>query len=241
MKKTNGSDESYEITCPSVIIGEIEGLNELSREMLTRLLMAAEYRDDETGKHVVRVGKYARIIASRLGYAGQFLDFIENAAAMHDIGKIGVPDDILLKPARLTKEEFEKMKKHTIIGGRLLGGSKFPLFKMSWEIAVNHHEKWDGTGYPRGIKGDDIPVVGRIAAVADVFDALTSKRPYKPPYPFGEAATMAESWKGKHFDPAAVEAFLSSLGAIRKIYDELCDRCSDVSRDIDPAEIEEKR
>ena len=189
----------------------------LNHEMVFRLLAAAEYKDDETGKHIIRVGKYSRIIAETMGFKGEYLDLIERAAPMHDLGKIGIPDRMLLKSGKLTPKEFEIMKTHTLIGASILEGSRFPLITMAYDVALTHHEKWDGTGYD-GIKGEKIPLSGRIVALADVLDALTSPRPYKPPFSWEKSVIIIREGRGKHFDPRVVDAFMKSLIETRTVY-----------------------
>lgn len=180
-------------------------------EVLERLALAAEFRDDETGKHTQRVGRACGSLSRELGLSAQREGLIRRAAPLHDIGKIGVPDAILLKPGRLTPAEFEVMKTHTTIGGRILSGSTVPLLQMAEQIALSHHEKWDGTGYPQGLAGNQIPLPGRILAVVDVFDALTSPRPYKPAWTPADALAEIKAQSGRHFDPDAVEAFVHVL------------------------------
>ena len=152
-----------------------------------------------------------------MGLPQSQVELIREAAPLHDIGKIGVPDRILLKPGKLTDAEFDHMKKHTEIGARILAGSDVPLLQMSERIALCHHEKWDGTGYPRGLHAEEIPIEGRIVALADVFDALTSKRCYKPAFTVEKALEIIREGQGKHFDPRCVEAFLSALGEVLEI------------------------
>ncbi|RYG69687.1 response regulator [bacterium] len=178
-------------------------------ETLQRLAVAAEFRDDETGLHTRRVGVHAGHIAEALGLPSGDVDLIRRTAPLHDIGKIGIADGILLKPGRLTFEEFEAMKQHTVIGAEILSGSTSPWLRMAEEIALNHHERWDGNGYPRQLAGDAIPLVGRIVAVADVFDALTHERPYKAAWSIEEAAAEIHAQAGKQFDPELVKAFLT--------------------------------
>jgi HD-GYP domain-containing protein (c-di-GMP phosphodiesterase class II)/CHASE3 domain sensor protein len=178
-------------------------------ELLKRLALAAEFRDDETHEHTERVGRSAGRIARAMGLNAEVVALLELAAPLHDVGKIGIPDEILLKPARLTEEEYEAIKSHTRMGADLLAESNSPVLQMGEAIALNHHERWDGTGYPRGLAGEDIPLVGRIVAVADVFDALTHARQYKEPWPVDLAVDEIRSESGHHFDPAVVEAFLS--------------------------------
>lgn len=177
-------------------------------ETFERLALAAEYRDDETGQHTLRVGRLAYLVGGELGMSDSDAELLERAAALHDIGKIGIPDEILLVPRKLTKEEFEVIKTHTWIGAKLLSGSHSPLLQMAERIAWSHHERWDGTGYA-GFAGEDIPLVGRITAVADVFDALIHTRPYKEAWPVERAVTEMRGQSGSHFDPQVVEAFLS--------------------------------
>lgn len=188
-------------------------LEEAQLEMLERLALAAEFRDDETGEHTRRVGDMSARIASEMGWTQPQIEMIRRAAPLHDIGKIGVPDAILLKPARLTFDEMELMKLHTDIGARILRGSKSPLLQMATTIAHTHHEHWDGTGYGEGLRGEDIPVAGRIVAVADVYDALTHERPYKDSWNIAEAVEEIHQQSGRHFDPMVVEAFLLVISA----------------------------
>ncbi len=192
-------------------------LNESRLEIIQRLAQAAECRDDATGQHIVRMSYYCAAVADALGWEEKEKELILNASPLHDIGKIGIPDSILLKPAKLTPEEFEVMKTHTTIGARLLAGSSSELMQMGEVIALTHHERWDGTGYPQRLKGDQIPVVGQICSVADVFDALTSARPYKKAWSIDQAVEEILSQKEKQFSPAILEAFKSKLPEIRKI------------------------
>jgi putative two-component system response regulator len=185
-----------------------QDLEKAQLETLQRLALAAEYRDDDTGLHTRRVGLTAARIAQALGLPPDQVDLILRAAPLHDVGKIGVPDSILLKPGKLTDEEFDTMRQHTIIGAGILSGSSSPWLHLAEEIAISHHERWDGRGYPNGLSGEDIPLVGRIVAVADVFDALTNKRPYKEAWPFSKALAEIESQSGKQFDERVVKAFL---------------------------------
>ncbi|WP_342670026.1 HD domain-containing phosphohydrolase [Magnetospirillum moscoviense] len=179
-------------------------------ELIVRLSRAAEFRDPETGGHIQRMAHFSRMIAAGLGLPDDQCDLILKAAPMHDVGKLGIPDAILLKPGRLTDEEFSVMKRHPSIGHAILDGSESDLIRLGAEIAYYHHEKYDGSGYPFGLKGKDIPLTGRIVAVADVFDALTSTRPYKTGWTVEEAAKFLETGRGTHFDPACVDAFLAA-------------------------------
>jgi len=176
-------------------------------EIIERLARAAEFRDDNTGQHTERVGQMAALLAKQIGLPDAQVALIRRAAPLHDVGKIGVPDSILLKLGKLTEEEFDLVKTHTTIGARILSGSRFPILRLAEEIAYNHHERWDGTGYA-GIAGNAIPLAGRIVAVVDVFDALTQKRPYKAAWPVGEAIAEIDRQRAKQFDPALVDAFL---------------------------------
>jgi putative two-component system response regulator len=195
----------------------------LNRDMVFRLLAAVENKDDEAGNHVLRLAKYSRIIAENMGFKGEYVELIESAAPLHDIGKIGIPDRILLKPGRLTPKEFETMQSHTVIGASILEGSGISLLNMSYEIALCHHEKWDGTGYPEHLKGTRIPPAARIIGLADVFDALTSKRPYKAAFPWEKSLIIIKDERGKHFDPQVVDAFANKIHEIGKIYREYKD------------------
>jgi putative two-component system response regulator len=176
-------------------------------ETFERLALAAEYRDDDTGKHTRRVGGVARAIAEKLGMAAIDLDLLELAAGLHDVGKIGVPDGILLKPDRLTVEEFEVVKTHTVIGAKILSGSHSPLLQLAEIIAGSHHERWDGRGY-HGLVGEDIPLHARITTLADAFDAMTSDRPYRSARSPEEANEEIRRERGGQFDPNVVDAFL---------------------------------
>lgn len=213
---------------------------ELSRrEVLHCLARAAEYRDDDTGQHIIRVGKYAAIIADGLGFDACYVEQIEQAAQLHDVGKIGIRDEILHKPSRLTSVEFSEIQKHSCygkkilqtlathhlnwnaehsqIGGRILEQSQSPLLQMACRIALTHHERWDGSGYPLGLAGSDIPLEGRITAVADVFDALSSRRPYKPPFPIDKCFQILEDGRGSHFDPGVLDAFFRRRDEILQV------------------------
>jgi len=183
-------------------------LAEAHREILRRLALAAEYRDDVTGKHAERVGLLSALLGREIGLDDREVHRLRRAATLHDVGKIGVPDAILLKPGALTRDEFEVMKSHTEIGGRILSGGRFPLLDMAREVALCHHEKWDGSGYGKGRAGEDIPIVGRLVAVADVFDSLTHERPYKDASPMEVAVEAIRAGAGSHFDPKVVEAFM---------------------------------
>jgi two-component system response regulator RpfG len=192
-------------------------------ETLLRLAKAGEYRDEETGNHVIRMARFARVIAETLGIDETECESIELSAPMHDIGKIGIPDHILLKPGKLTVEEFDIIKQHTVIGYEILRDSPSKYLRMGADIALGHHEKYDGSGYPQGLKGEDIPLPARIVAVADVFDALTSRRCYKPAWRDQDVLNLILSESGKHFDPQCIDAFLSQIEKIRGIRASLSD------------------
>ncbi len=194
-----------------------EELKKAQEEIVMRLSIAAEFRDSETYNHLVRMSLYSYLIAKKMGFDEEWCEKLKLAAPMHDIGKLGIKDTILLKPAKLTDEEFEEMKKHTIYGYEILKDSTIDILKMASNIALCHHEKYDGTGYPRGLKGEEIPIEARIVAVADVFDALTSRRPYKEPYEIERAVEIIEKDSGKHFDPKVVQAFKKAFPEMIKI------------------------
>ena len=185
-----------------------QDLDKAQVEILKRLALAAEFRDDVTGNHTERVGVLAGFLASGLDLSDERVEVIRRAAPLHDIGKIGVPDSILLKPGKLTDEEFERVKEHSWIGRNLLAGSRFAVLRVAEKIALTHHERWDGSGYPAGLAGEDIPLVGRIVSVVDVYDALTHDRPYKMAWPVDKAVEEIVTQRGRQFDPDVVEAFL---------------------------------
>ncbi|MFL5894753.1 MAG: HD-GYP domain-containing protein [Thermoleophilaceae bacterium] len=188
--------------------GEMTHELEQSRlESLERLARLAEYRDDATYEHPQRVGRTAAMLAAQLGLAPDMVETLRRAAPLHDVGKVGVPDRILLKPGRLSSSEFELMKSHTLIGAEILAGSHWPVLKSAEEIAVSHHERWDGTGYPSGKLEEEIPMSGRIVIVADNFDALTHSRPYAAAWEPDKAAAEIRRQSGQHFDPDVVDAF----------------------------------
>ncbi len=192
-------------------------LRERERETIVRLTKAAEFRDPETGAHIVRMSLYSRLIAERIGLPREECDLIYEASPMHDVGKVAIPDHILLKPGKLTDEEFVVMKRHAEYGYQILSGSDSPLLQLAATIAWTHHEKFDGSGYPRGLRGEEIPLPGRIVAVADVFDALTSARPYKPAWPVERARSFLLEQSGRHFDPALVQVFVEAWDEVMAI------------------------
>ncbi len=194
------------------------------QETLLRLAKAGEYRDEDTGNHVVRMARYARLIAEQLGLSKSDCDAIELAAPMHDIGKIGIPDDILRKPGRLSYAEFEIMKQHTLIGYEILKDSPSKYLQTGAVIALSHHEKFNGTGYPHQLGGQEIPLVARIVSVADAYDALTSVRPYKEEWPMKKATDYIEAQRGKFFDPECVDAFMARIDSAVQIKETLGDQ-----------------
>lgn len=194
----------------------IDDIYRMEQDSLNQLIVIAEYRDEDTGRHISRMSNYAAIIAKKLGMDSVFQENILNAAPMHDIGKVGIPDNILLKPGRLTEKEFEIMKSHAEIGYNILKDSKSPVLKEGAVIALSHHENFDGSGYPKGLTGEKIPLTGRISKIADVFDALINKRIYKPAYTLEETVRIMkdEMKPGKSFDPDCFNAFLNGLDEI---------------------------
>lgn len=186
-------------------------------EIIRHLGRAAEYKDEETGKHVIRMSHYSHILGNALGLAEIECEELLNAAPMHDVGKIGIPDHILLKPGKLNDEEMKVMRTHTILGAEIIGEDDSELLRLAASIALTHHEKWDGSGYPNSLAGEDIPLEGRIVAIADVFDALTTKRPYKEAWPVEKAVSFIQDQSGKHFDPMIVSLFEDKLQELLEI------------------------
>jgi cyclic di-GMP phosphodiesterase len=196
---------------------------QMNLEIIERLTTAAELRDEDTGRHIGRIGRYAGVIARAIGMSDDFIDTITCASAMHDIGKIGIPDAILFKVESLTPEEFEVIKMHTVIGGHILRGASHPLMQMAAAIALTHHERWDGTGYPNGLSGDRIPLEGRIVVLADQYDALRSKRVYKSALDHETACRIIIEGDGQtrtgHFDPSVLQAFRATTERFAEIFD----------------------
>ena len=214
-------------------------------ELIHCMARAAEFRDNETGRHVMRVGRYCEMVARAMGLDEQTVELIGHAAPLHDMGKVGIPDSILLKPGKLTPDEYAIMQKHALFGQRtfeplseddlqavkshtflgqmIMDVQSSPIITMAAKIALTHHEKWDGSGYPLGLTGEEIPLAGRITAVADVFDALSSKRPYKPAFPLDKCFEIIHEGSGSHFDPAVVDAFLGCREAIENVRKDLVD------------------
>ncbi|GAA0358238.1 two-component system response regulator [Bowmanella denitrificans] len=192
-------------------------LNETRLEIIRRLGRAAEFKDNETGMHVIRMSWFSRFLAEQIGQPDAWCELLFNAAPMHDIGKIGIPDNVLLKPGALDAEQWQMMQQHVQFGVDILGDHPSPLLQMAREVALFHHEKWDGSGYPHGVSGTDIPLSARIVAIADVFDALTSKRPYKNAWTEEQAVTLLKEQSGKHFDSQLVQEFVGCLPQIRDV------------------------
>jgi putative two-component system response regulator len=192
-------------------------------EIIRRLGRAAEYRDNETGLHVIRMSHYSRLLGEKAGLNSRASDLLLNAAPMHDIGKIGIPDRILLKPSPLDAGEWKTMQEHPQIGAKIIGRDSSELLQLAQTIALTHHEKWDGSGYPEGLAGEKIPLAGRIIAIADVFDALTTKRPYKNAWPVEEAIDHLKVQSGKHFDPQLLPLFLDRIDDVLKVKNQWAD------------------
>jgi putative two-component system response regulator len=192
-------------------------LRQTRLQIIQRLGRAAEYKDNETGMHVIRMSYYSRLLAESLSISDEWTELVFNAAPMHDIGKIGIPDRILLKAGRLDEMEWALMQRHTIYGAEIMGEHESELIQMASEVALTHHEQWNGKGYPQCLAGEDIPLAGRIVAIADVFDALTSDRPYKRAWTVDEAMALIEKGAGEHFDPTLVPIFKSRLPEVLKV------------------------
>ena len=239
--------KSYEDDLKAQVAQRTAELERSQQEIIHCLARAAEFRDNETGRHVIRVGNYAGIVAEELGLDSDTVSVLRQAATLHDVGKIGIPDAVLLKPGRLSPEEFEIMEthcglgkkvfervspeeylslaNHTSFGAKILEVCSSPIIKTARTIALTHHEKWDGSGYPLGLAGEHIPLEGRITAVADVFDALSSKRPYKPAFPLEKCLGILKKESGAHFDPTVVDAFFRRTKDIVEVQLEYADVC----------------
>nr|WP_241696885.1 HD domain-containing phosphohydrolase [Mariprofundus sp. KV] len=197
-----------------------ESLRKAYLETLARLGYAAEYKDEDTFKHIQRIRYSSKILGRELGLSIEEQEGLFHASAMHDVGKVGIPDAILGKNGKLDADEWVKMKSHSNKGASILRGSDTEILKLSEEIALHHHEKWNGNGYPDGLKGEEIPLAARIVAVADVFDALVNERPYKKAWPLQDALSLIKNEKGAHFDPQVVDAFFNCLDEILEIQEE---------------------
>ncbi len=208
---------------PSAHREEIDVPESLYRDAMERLAVSAELREDTLGRHAYRVGRLTGLLANSLGYGNKYMEEVELAARLHDIGKLGIPDGLLMKPGKLTDAEFSVMQRHTTVGAQILKQCTHPAFRLAEVIALNHHEKWDGTGYPKGLKGEEIPEVARIAALADVYDALTHVRSYKHAWTHAEAVVEIERTSGTHFEPRMVTAFVALVNHLRRAHGETFD------------------
>jgi len=201
-----------------------EELKKTRLEIVQRLGLAAEYKDNETGLHVIRMSHYARILGLALGMSAEQAEDLLHAAPMHDVGKIGIPDSILRKPGALDPGEWQIMQTHARIGGEIIGQHQSGMLAMAYDVAMTHHEKWDGSGYPAGLAGEQIPLVGRIIAIADVFDALTSARPYKDAWPVDKAVEYLRAQRDRHFEGRLVDLFLEQMPALLEVMERWAER-----------------
>lgn len=217
-------------------------LHDSQMELIQRLSIAAEFKDNETGEHIIRMSHYCRMVAEEYGLDARICEMIHATSPMHDVGKIGIPDHILLKPGKLDADEWQTMKTHTTIGGKILsGGENNALMRMARTIAMTHHEKFDGNGYPHGLSGKDIPIEGRIVGLCDVFDALTSDRPYKKAWTVEAAVDEIRNSSGSHFDPDVVECFLTILPKVSAVKEEYGCPLREVEAVVDPRCAREDR
>jgi len=216
--------ENYEETLENEVRARTMDLKNREEEIALRLVSASGYRDEETGEHIKRLGLYGAVLALRLRWSKEQIDYMRIAGPMHDVGKIGIPDNILLKPGKLTDAEFKVIKQHSRIGAEILKNSDIPLIQMAYEIALYHHEKWDGSGYPEGLSGNDIPEAAQIVAIADVYDALSNDRVYRKALPEEEVLKIMHKGNGSHFNPLLYDYFLDHLPDFRTILAEHGDK-----------------
>ncbi len=219
----------YERVLEQRVREQTKEIRESREEIVLRLVAAQECRHDETGAHIRRTGLYAEAMAQRMGRPRDYAEMLRLAAPMHDVAKVGIPDAILLKPGKLTPEEWQIMKTHTTEGARILSAPDIPLMRMARQIALSHHEKWDGSGYPQGLAGDRIPEPARIVAILDVYDALVHKRVYRPALPEAEALDIIFKKSPGHFDPTVTELFFECLPGIREIREKVRDESEDAA------------
>jgi putative two-component system response regulator len=217
LRRLNNNLEHIVLERTSELEKRSEELHDSRLEIIRRLGKAAEYRDDDTGLHILRMSHYSRLLARASGESEDFAELVLHAAPMHDIGKIGISDSVLLKPGKLDDLEWNQMKKHPEIGSEIIGNQKVDFLQAASVVAISHHEKWNGMGYPYGLAGDKIPLIARIVAVADVFDALTSRRPYKEPWSVERAKDFLEEQSGIHFDPRLVSTFMEAWPEVLQI------------------------
>jgi putative two-component system response regulator len=220
------ASKEYEHRLEQEVRDRTKDIRRREEEIALRLISASGYRDEETGEHIKRLGQYSAAMAEAMGWEQEIIDYLRIAAPMHDVGKIGIPDEVLRKPGKLSADEFQIIKGHCEIGERILGGSSIPLLQLAASIALSHHEKWDGSGYPQGLRGEAIPAAARIVAVADVYDALSNDRVYRAAMPEEKVLQIMNEGKGSHFDPEIYDCFYGNLPLFRKILAECRDQVS---------------